>query len=213
MLHTGLERVLVLAPHTDDGEFGCGATIARMIERGVDLQYAAFSSCQGSLPVGAAPDTLRVELGRAMHVLGVSEQAVHIFDYEVRRFSEQRQDILENLVRINREFQPQLVLMPSLNDTHQDHQVIAHEGVRAFKRATILGYEVPWNNLVFHNSCFIVVSETHVDLKVRALLEYRSQADRAYASEDYIRAWARTRGVQIGESFAEVFEVVRWILR
>ena len=27
-------RVLVLAPHTDDGEFGCGATISRFVEEG-----------------------------------------------------------------------------------------------------------------------------------------------------------------------------------
>jgi len=28
------ERVLVLAPHTDDGEFGCGGTMARLAEAG-----------------------------------------------------------------------------------------------------------------------------------------------------------------------------------
>ena len=27
-------RVLILAPHTDDGEFGCGGTIAKHIENG-----------------------------------------------------------------------------------------------------------------------------------------------------------------------------------
>ena len=30
-------RVLVLAPHTDDGEFGCGGTIVRLIEGGSDF--------------------------------------------------------------------------------------------------------------------------------------------------------------------------------
>jgi len=29
---------------------------------------------------------------------------------------------------------------------------------------------------------------------------------------EYIRGWARTRGVQIGRDFAEAFEVIRWIL-
>ena len=28
----GWQRALVLAPHTDDGEFGCGATMARLVE-------------------------------------------------------------------------------------------------------------------------------------------------------------------------------------
>ena len=30
-------RVMVLAPHTDDGEFGCGATIARLLEEGSEV--------------------------------------------------------------------------------------------------------------------------------------------------------------------------------
>lgn len=29
-------RLLVLAPHTDDAELGCGATIARALEEGVE---------------------------------------------------------------------------------------------------------------------------------------------------------------------------------
>jgi LmbE family N-acetylglucosaminyl deacetylase len=29
-----IETVLVLSPHTDDGEFGCGGTIAKMVEQG-----------------------------------------------------------------------------------------------------------------------------------------------------------------------------------
>ena len=28
------KRVLVLAPHTDDGEFGCGGTMARLVDAG-----------------------------------------------------------------------------------------------------------------------------------------------------------------------------------
>src|SRR5207244_7059171 len=39
----GLRRVLVLAPHTDDGEFGCGGTMARLVEGGADVRYVAFS--------------------------------------------------------------------------------------------------------------------------------------------------------------------------
>ena len=37
------KRVLVLAPHTDDGEFGCGGTMARLVEAGVEVHYQAFS--------------------------------------------------------------------------------------------------------------------------------------------------------------------------
>lgn len=46
------KKVLVLAPHTDDAELGCGASIARFIEEGSDILVAAFSSAEESLPVG-----------------------------------------------------------------------------------------------------------------------------------------------------------------
>ena len=46
------ERVLVLAPHTDDGEFGCGGTMARLVEAGADVRYVAFSIATKSLPRG-----------------------------------------------------------------------------------------------------------------------------------------------------------------
>ena len=44
------ERVLVLAPHTDDGEFGAGGTMARLVESGADVRYVAFSIATRSLP-------------------------------------------------------------------------------------------------------------------------------------------------------------------
>ena len=48
----GWERALVLAPHTDDGEFGCGGTMARLVEEGTDVRYVAFSIATRSLPEG-----------------------------------------------------------------------------------------------------------------------------------------------------------------
>ena len=49
-------------------------------------------------------------------------------DFEVRTFPAARQEILEILVGINSELEPDLVLMPSLGDIHQDHETIAREG-------------------------------------------------------------------------------------
>ena len=54
----GVKRALVLAPHTDDGEFGCGGTMARLVDEGAEVRYVAFSIATRSLPEGFAPDTL-----------------------------------------------------------------------------------------------------------------------------------------------------------
>lgn len=68
-------------------------------------------------------------------------------DFAVRKLSYSRQDVLEELVRLNRSLQPQMVFCPTLGDLHQDHSVVAQEALRAFKTKTILGYEVPWNTI------------------------------------------------------------------
>jgi LmbE family N-acetylglucosaminyl deacetylase len=207
------KKVLVLAPHTDDGEFGCGGYMARLLAGGAEVFYAAFSAAERSLPPGADPDTLRNELGQALDSLGIPAGNRFIYDYGVRDFPEHRQSILDDLIVLKERAAPDLVLMPSFNDTHQDHQTIAQEGFRAFKDRTILGYEIPWNNRTFNTESFVLLEEGHIRAKVRALECYRSQLDRFYANEGFIRSLARTRGTQIGTDYAEAFEVIRWVIR
>ena len=52
---TLMKRILVLAPHTDDAELGCGASIVRMLENDREVYIAAFSTAEESLPPGALP--------------------------------------------------------------------------------------------------------------------------------------------------------------
>lgn len=205
-------RVLVLAPHTDDGEFGCGATIAKLIEDGNEVYYAAFSACKQSVRSDLPNNILEVEVRAATKVLGIPEDHLILYDYDVRTFNYRRQEILDDILKLRSFTKPDMVFMPSTNDMHQDHYTIAFEGIRAFKNCTLLCYEVPWNNFSFHTTAFQVISERHLQTKVNAISQYESQKGRPYANEGFIRALAKTRGIQIGEEFAEVFEVVRWIL-
>jgi N-acetylglucosamine malate deacetylase 1 len=204
--------ILVLAPHTDDGEFGCGATISRYSASGSRVIYAAFSAAEQSVLAHLPRDVLRIEVQQATSELGISPKDCIVFDFAVRRFPEFRQQILDRMIELNARYRPDLVLLPSINDTHQDHQTIAQEGFRAFKRVTMLGYEVPWNNLDFRTSCFVDVSEEHLERKIVAIGKYKSQQHRSYASPQFIRGLALTRGVQIGKPYAECFEVVRWVI-
>jgi N-acetylglucosamine malate deacetylase 1 len=206
------QRVLVLAPHTDDGEFGCGGSMARLREHGVDVRQIAFSIASRSLPPGFEPDTLRREVRAAAAEIGLAEDALTVHDFEVRTFPAARQEILELLIDAARELRPDAVLLPTVGDIHQDHGVIAAEGLRAFKRTTILGYEIPWNQFRFHKQAYVVLDERHLERKVRALACYRSQQHRNYANEEFVRNLARTHGIEIGQPFAECFEVVRWVL-
>ncbi|MCC6224098.1 MAG: PIG-L family deacetylase [Thermoleophilia bacterium] len=202
-------RVLVLAPHTDDGEFGCGGTMARLVELGVEVRYVAFSIATKSLPPGFPPDTLAREVREATAEIGLGSGQLSVYDFEVRSFPEHRQAILELLIEIWEEWPPDAVLQPSLGDIHQDHQTVAAEGLRAFKRTTVLGYEIPWNTLNFNFQAYVSLDRDHVERKVAALARYESQQHRNYANADYIWNLARTRGINVGREYAEAFEVYR----
>jgi len=206
------KKVLILAPHTDDGELGAGGTVAKLIESNVDVYYAAFSTAQQSVPDGFPKDILKTEVKKATFKLGIKSENLLIYDYEVRKLNFVRQEILEELTRLKNQINPDLIFIPSLNDIHQDHSTVSMEGLRAFKHRTILGYELIWNNLTFSTSCFVKLEKQHIKKKCDALREYTSQQHRDYTSEEFIMSLARVRGVQIGTEFAEAFEVMRLIL-
>lgn len=205
------QNVLVLAPHTDDGELGCGGTIARLVEEKRNVTYAAFSTAEESVPKGFPKDILKTEVKKATKKLGIAEGNLVIFNYPVRKLNYHRQDILDDLLRL-RQNNYDLVLMPCLHDIHQDHTTVAHEALRAFKNTSILGYELIWNNLSFNTTSFVALEKKHVEQKVHALREYQSQGKRDYMSEEFIFSLAKSRGVQVGMSYAEAFEVIRLML-
>jgi len=206
-------KILVLGPHTDDGEFGCGGTINKFIEEGKQVYYATFSCAEESVQKGLPKDILLTEVKKASKVLGVKADNLLIYRYPVRKFDQYRQEILEDLVKLNKKIQPDLVLMPSEYDLHQDHMTIANEGLRAFKFTSILGYEMPWNNISFTHNSFVYLEKRHIEKKLESVKCYRSQTGRKYANEAFILGQAITRGVQIGVDYAEAFNVKRWIFK
>ena len=206
------KNVLVLAPHTDDGELGAGATISKLVELGSQITYVSFSTCAESVPKGYPNDVLDHEVRNATLTLGIKPENLIILDYKVRKFNYERQNILEDLIKIRSKKYYDLVLTPSLDDIHQDHSVIARESLRAFKNTSILGYELPWNNLSFETKCFIELNQDHINKKILSLKQYKSQENRNYLSEDIILSLAKTRGVQSGRDLAECFEVLKLYL-
>lgn len=206
------KKILILAPHTDDGEFGCGGAIHKFTSEGHEVYYVAFSSCQKSVPEGYPKDILIKEVKKATQRLGVKPENLILFDYEVRTMNYHRQEILDDMIQLRATIKPDMIFLPSINDIHQDHKTIAEEGLRAFKFCSIMSYEMPWNNMTFSTTSFIILSDENLQAKVDALNEYQSQAQRPYASENFVRSLATTRGVQIGTTYAETFEVLRWII-
>jgi len=192
----------VISPHADDMELGAGGTIKKWIEDGITCHSIVFSTLnQFVLRQG--------EIVVASKFLGILPENTIIYDYENRHFPEHRQDILQNLIDF--EIKPDIVLVPTTFDEHQDHQVVCAEVKRAFKKSTILGYEDPWNSTNFNLSMIVKLKKHHIEAKIKAAMSHESQQYRPYMNEDFINGLAAVRGAIIGVPFAEAFEVIKWV--
>lgn len=207
------ERILVLSAHTDDGELGCGGAIARFVGQGMEVHYVALSACEDTMETEWPRDQLHREVAAATAVLGVPREHLRVLDFQVRHFPQDRQRVLDALIELKADIDPDLVFVPTFNDLHQDHFTLAREGFRAFKDRSLLGYEEPWNNRTLDTAFFITLEQEHVDLKIAALRCYETQAGNDYMSADVVRSLARTRGSQVLVPYAESFEVLRWVMR
>lgn len=204
------KKVLVIAPHADDGELGCGGTIARLIEEKKEVFHLAFSLAE---KVGNENEVRKPELIKSAQILRIKNKNLIFYNYPLRYFSDYSHEIRDILYKINQKIKPDIVFLPSRNDVHQDHKVIFEEVLRIFKHNTLLSYAFPWNNYNFSSQLFIELKPKHIQAKIRALSCYKSQKSKAFIEDDFILSFAKLRGVQAGTKFAESFEVLRIISR
>jgi len=214
MMTINRKKVLILSPHSDDAELGAGSYIAKLIEEKYEIFWVVFSTARESVPIELPPNILSDEFMSVAEELDLRRNQFIIYNYNVRKLHEKRQDVLENLVGIGNNFKPDIVIGPSLNDYHQDHQVVANEMIRAFKtKCSIICYELPWNNVKFASQMFVKLEERHIKKKLSLLKKYKSQMikNRFYFDKEFIIGNARVKGTCISCKYAESFEVVRWV--
>lgn len=206
-------NILILSPHTDDAELGAGGAVSKFNQNPEhDILWVVFSTCEESLPDDMPKETLVREFEKVVKLLGIKSK---VFNYKVRKLYEHRGEILEHLVKIKHSFKPDLVIGPSLHDFHQDHSVVANEMIRAFKTsASIICYELPWNNVEFDTQMFIKLDPVDIKNKIKLLSFYKSQIilREGPFSKEYVEGLAIVRGIQIGQKYAEAFEVIRWVI-
>lgn len=197
-------KVLVLSPHTDDGELGAGGSLARFIEEGSEVHYIALSS--------PTPE-LKNEVKQALRCLDSDENGAHLhmWEFERRTFPTHRQEILDQLYRFNEEHDPDLVLTPSTYDTHQDHETVTNEVKRAFKQATVFGYILRWNCQTIKEDVFIPITEGHVEKKIQALSQYKSQIKlrRKYFNTVFHNFQCVVTGFWLPTGYGEAFELIK----
>ena len=181
---------LVLAPHTDDAELGCGGLISKLISRGEIVNVATFS-CPPAPGTNNQDNTLELEMRASLLSLGLGRNNIILYQFKHRIFNEQRQAILDSMIELREILKPDVVLCPATGDRHQDHKVINQEAIRAFKNSSILGYELPWNLKHFSCDIFHCLSEQNIRDKLISLSNYKSQENRAYFDQEFVKSLAK----------------------
>ncbi len=197
-------RVLFIGAHPDDIEIGCGALIAHIVGQ-TDILCVTLSDNQKNPDLRNLVD----EHYRSMAVLGVPKEKIVLAPFETRRFPDQRQEILEYMLKLRHDFQPDIVFVHSQADIHQDHGVVTSEALRAFRGTTVLGFDVIRSSYGFFPSFLVEVNASDVEKKVEALAQYTTYKSRYYFGADVTRSTLVRFGA-IGERpYAEGFDIIR----
>jgi LmbE family N-acetylglucosaminyl deacetylase len=196
--------LLFLGAHPDDIELGCGAFISDLIGK-ADIHCMTFSDNQKN------PDLLHLvgEHYDSMHQLGLTDDQIELGQFETRRFPDFRQEILEKMLALRRQYQPEIVFVHTSQDIHQDHQTVTQEATRAFRGTTVLGFDVLRSSYGFFPHFLAEVSEQAVENKIAALNKYTTYSNRYYFSPDIMRATAIRHGALAERPFAEGFDIIR----
>ena len=150
---------------------------------------------------GFAPDTLAREVREATGELGHPESQLDVHDFEVRTFPERGRTSSSCSIALWEDRQPDAVFQPSLHDVHQDHRRSPPEGLRAFKRTTILGYQIPGTTSTSPTRR-TSRSSAHVERKVAALARYASQQHRATPTPSTSGTSRATHGINVNREYA-----------
>lgn len=198
------KRVLFIGAHPDDIELGCGALIANIVTC-TEVQCVTLSDNQKNPTLQNVVE----EHYRSMAVLGVPRDHDRVETFETRRFPHARQEILEYLFQLNRQFRPEVVFVHTKADIHQDHNVVTEEALRAFRGTTLLGFDALRSSYGFFPHFLVEVSKQDMERKVQALMEYKTYGEKYYFDPEVLRATLIRHGALAERPYAEGFDILR----
>lgn len=224
-----VDRILVIAAHPDDVDFGVAGSVAHWVRQGADVRYVIATDGQaGGFDPGVdrseIPAIRREEQRRAAAVVGVSDvEFLGYIDGELTASMELRRDIS----RAIRRFRPDRVVCQSpernyqrLPASHPDHLAagtatilsvypdarnpfahpeLAEEGMEAFVVKEVLMQAHPEFN------SFTDVTETF-DLKLKAILCHESQHPKPEVLGEMVKGWLSTHASDVGLSEGSLVE-------
>jgi bacillithiol biosynthesis deacetylase BshB1 len=213
--------ILAIAAHRDDVEQTCGGTLLRMQAMGLKTAILDLTRGEGGTR-GTAEDRAR-EAAAAGEILKVSwRDALDIPDGRIENTFENRLKI----VKVLRELQPRVVILPYWEGRHPDHYSASTLGYEACFLSGLAKLDAPGAphrpfKIIYASlyadvrPSFVVDITEYAELRFQALMAYRSQyaeqpgGSALFVPEQEIRertfAQAAHYGMLAGVRYAEPF--------
>lgn len=206
-------NVLVIVAHHDDLEIGCGATVAKLIDRGhkvtsLVMTHSGYSDCKGM--------TIR----NKQDAMEGAYKASKILNYELISYEADSLDLEindENRCRIikiiqNREID--FIFTHFNGDINTAHNNVLKMALNASRHVpTVLGLQINWylGDKHFVPKLFVSVNENQWERKISALKCYGSEFKRIGNKwVEYLNNLSINYGTQIGVERAEAFYIYKF---
>jgi LmbE family N-acetylglucosaminyl deacetylase len=209
-------NILAIGAHFDDVELGCGGALAKHAAAG-DNVYVYVATLSGFTnqkhETVRSSETALAEARAAMEILGVKELICGKFETLKVEFVD---DLNIDIIRIVEDKKIDKVYTHWSGDIHHDHQAVARASLHSCRHVKrMLMYRSNWyhSTLEFRGNFYIDVTDFW-EKKVKAIHAHASEMDRT--GEKWIGFFkneAENAGQRIGVSYAEVYEVVKWLER
>ena len=222
------QRLLVIAPHSDDDVLGCGGLISKIKKEGGKVFVLIFNLGFEKDDTKESQEKRKNEVKEAMNVLKVD--GYHLVHDQPDNNRDLDAEPLHSLIEVIEstssvsleKITPTIVAIPTIFSHHQDHVHVHHACIAALRPINtpisniVLSYEAPehsrWSaSGVFEPNLFVEIDDV-IENKIIAFTKYRSQIRPGGRDDDSIRNQAKYRGQEVGKNLCEAFYVHRFIL-
>ena len=222
------EKLLVIAPHSDDEILGCGGLISKVKKEGGKVYVLIFNLGFEKDDTKESQEKRKNEVREAMNVLKVDDyhlvhdQPDNNRDLDIEPLHSLI-EVIESTSNVSLEkIAPTIVAIPTIFSHHQDHVHVHHACIAALRPIStpvsniVLSYEAPehsrWSaSGVFEPNLFVEIDDV-IENKIMAFNKYHSQIRPGGRDDESIRNQAKYRGREVGKNLCEAFYVHRFIL-
>lgn len=213
--------ILAFGAHADDVEIGMGGTLAKFAQQGKNIVICDLTKAEMSSN-GTVPLRMK-EAAKAAEILGVKRISLNLPD----RGLYMKEEYIQKVIEVIRQYKPKLVFAPFLEDRHPDHgncaklveEAVFSAGVRKYMEDTGLEAHRVKNMYYymingFHKPDFVIDITSTISKKLDSLRAYESQFEQKDTTVETplvngyietVEARERMFGKEVGVDYAEGF--------